>query len=81
MQHNPVDPGAQRRDWGGVRPELRGGESKFRSFKTVFSRPIDLFSPGLRHTLALTHRHLQDGGTVLYSNAHTCHLWSTALVA
>lgn len=55
-------------------------ESKIRSFKTVFTRPIASFSPGLGHTPALTHRHLYDGGTVVYSNVHTCHLRSTALV-
>lgn len=38
------------------------------------------FSPGLRNTLALTNRHFQNGGAVVYGDVHTGHLWGTALV-
>lgn len=37
-------------------------------------------SPGLRHTPALTHRYLHDGGTIVHGQVDTGHLGSTALV-
>ncbi len=40
---------------------------------------IFFFSPWLRRTLSLTHRHLHDGSTVINSNVDTGHLWSTDL--